>query len=93
MHIRTTVLLAALGACSQQPEEQQRQSAAPAPVVAPEPPAATPMASVQQAAMIDLPKDPAQLKRLETMGYTVHTDHLHAPGVSVCPKMSGDPIM
>lgn len=92
MHIRTIVLLAALGACSQQPEEQQRQTAAPAPV-APAPPAATPMASVQQAAMIDVPKDPAQLKRLETMGYTVHTDHLHAPGVSVCPKMSGDPIM
>ncbi len=94
MHMRTIVLLFALGACSQQPAEQPRQTAAPAPAApAPAAPAVTPMAPVQQAAMIDVPKDPAQLKRLETMGYTVHTDHLHAPGVSVCPKMGDDPIM
>ncbi len=93
MHIRMIVLLLALGACSEQPAQQPRQAAAPVPVAVAPAPAVTPMAPVQQAAMIDVPKDPAQLKRLETMGYTVHTDHLHAPGVSVCPKMGDDPIM
>ena len=27
------------------------------------------------------------------MGYTVHEDHLHAPGVTSCPKMSENPVM
>ena len=42
--------------------------------------------------MIPIPKDQAQLKRLLAMGYTVHEDHLHAPGVTSCPKMSENPI-
>ena len=82
---RTIVLLIALGACSQEPREAStEQPAATGPV---------PTAPLKQAAMVSLPKDPAKLKRLEAMGYTVHEDHLHAPGVSACPKMSDDPIM
>lgn len=42
--------------------------------------------------MIPMPKDKAQLKRLLAMGYTIHEDHLHAPGVVGCPKMSENPI-
>ena len=53
---------------------------------------ATPL-PVQQAQLVSVPKDPAQLKRLESLGYTVHEDHLHAPGVTTCPKMGDDPVM
>lgn len=42
--------------------------------------------------MIPIPKDRAQLQRLLAMGYTVHEDHLHAPGVTSCPKMSENPV-
>ena len=81
MRIRMLVLVFALAACGRQPAQEKRAEA---------PPAAAPM---QQAAMVSLPKDPASVKRLEAMGYTVHDDHLHAPGVSSCPKMGDDPIM
>jgi hypothetical protein len=93
--MRTILLLLALGACSQQPGEQERQAAAPAaPVQAPAPaPAASPAAPAVQAAMISVPSDPAKLKKLEAMGYTAHMDHLHAPGVTTCPKTGEDPVM
>ena len=42
--------------------------------------------------MIPMPKDKAQLKRLLAMGYTIHDDHLHAPGVIGCPEMSEKPV-
>lgn len=95
MQKRTIILLLALGACSQQPAEEARQAAAPAPASIPPPVAQTPMpgAPAVQAAMIAVPTDPAQLKRLETMGYTAHMDHLHAPGVTTCPKTGDDPVM
>ena len=86
--MRTIVLLLALGACSQQPAEQSQETAAPA-----EAAPATADAPVHQAAMVSVPKDPAKLQRLQKMGYSVHEDHLHAPGVSSCPKMSDDPVM
>lgn len=85
--MRIFVLLLALGACSQQPAEQAR-SQAPADAAP-----ATPAVPTHQAAMLSVPEDPAQLKKVEAMGYTVHEDHLHAPGVSTCPKMGSDPVM
>ena len=92
--MRMILLLLALGACSQQPREQDRQAAAPtAPAPAPAPAAATPAAPAVQAAMISVPTDPAKLKKLEAMGYTAHMDHLHAPGVTTCPKTGEDPVM
>ncbi|MBA2770436.1 MAG: hypothetical protein H0U34_00240 [Sphingomonas sp.] len=99
--MRTIVLLLALGACSQQPAQQpadQRAEVAPPAAQAPaqaQPPAqvATPAAPAVQAAMISVPTDPAKLKKLEVMGYTAHMDHLHAPGVTTCPKTGDDPIM
>jgi hypothetical protein len=41
--------------------------------------------------LIPIPKDKAQLNRLLAMGYTVHKDHMHPPGVKECPldKNSG----
>ena len=33
------------------------------------------------------------LKKVQAMGYTVHEDHLHAPGVSTCPKAGDGPVM
>lgn len=41
---------------------------------------------------IPIPKDKAQLQRLLAMGYKIHEDHLHAPGVTSCPKMSENPV-
>ncbi len=93
--MRTMILLLALGACSQQPAEQSRETAeAPAQAQAQAPaPAATPAAPVIPAAMISVPTDPTKLKKLEAMGYTAHMDHLHAPGVTTCPKTGDDPVM
>jgi len=34
---------------------------------------------------IAIPKDKEQLDRLLAMGYTVHNDHMHPPGVRECP--------
>ena len=83
---KLVVPLLALAACSQQRHEQAaEQKAAPVPAILP--------AKVSKAAlMIPIPKDQAQLKRLLAMGYTVHEDHLHAPGVTSCPKMSENPV-
>ena len=91
------VAVLALAACSQQKDDQAQQKApAPAAPSAPAPPAAPAgmgTAKVSKPAlMIPMPKDPAQLKRLVAMGYTPHEDHLHAPGVTSCPKMSENPI-
>jgi len=34
--------------------------------------------------MIPVPTDKAQLKRMLALGYTVHEDHMHPPGVNEC---------
>ncbi len=88
--MRIVVVLLALGACSEQPARQASEIAPPAAV-----PTATvdPQAPALQASMASIPKDPGALKKLEGMGYTVHEDHMHAPGVISCPKMGDDPIM
>ena len=46
-----------------------------------------PSAAATPAAMeskMPVPADKAQLKRMLAMGYTVHEDHLHPPGVKEC---------
>ena len=77
----------ALAACSQQ-NDQSANSRTPA--VAP--PQVLPVKASKAALMVPIPKEAAQLKRLLAMGYTVHEDHLHAPGVTSCPKMSENPV-
>ena len=82
------VAFACLAACSQQKPAEVRDEAGPAaPVSLPAP---TP---AKQALMLPVPKERAQLERLLAMGYTRHEDHLHAPGVTSCPKMSENPVM
>jgi len=83
--IAVLLLLAACG------EEKKNQ----APVAGPVTPAALPASAALQpkaALWIPIPKDKAQLQRLLAMGYKIHQDHLHAPGVNGCPKMSEDPV-
>lgn len=85
--IAATALL--LAACGQREQEQQAaaQPAAKAPAI-------PGMAAGQSKAalLLDIPADKAELKRLLAMGYTIHEDHLHAPGVTSCPKMSENPV-
>ena len=86
--MRVLVVLLLLGACSRAPERQANDAAAAAP-----PAVATGDVVPRQAALMSVPKDPEAVKKLEAMGYSVHDDHLHAPGVKACPKMGDDPIM
>ena len=88
MRLFVALLVFGASACGQEPEPNE---------VAAEPaPAATPMAqptAAQKSMLVPIPDDKAQLLRLETMGYTVHDDHLHLPGVKACPMdMSGGPV-
>ena len=83
-------VLLGLAACSQQKHagDTHRILALSAPAKA-SVPATRP---AKRALMIPIPKDHAQLQRLLAMGYTIHEDHLHAPGVTSCPKMSENPV-
>jgi hypothetical protein len=93
MRITAGLVVLALGACGveRQPDGQAAASAAGSSAV--EVPAAAKAARAQSSPLMAMPDDPAALKRLEAMGYTVHEDHLHAPGVTSCPKMGDDPVM
>ena len=75
-----------IAACGQQ-EQQQAAQVPNAPVI----PALTAGQS-KAALMIAIPRDPDALRKLVKMGYTIHEDHLHAPGVTSCPKMSENPV-
>lgn len=89
---RLLPLLILLTACS----DERQSEAEPAAAAPPPPPvAATPAAqpaAMQSEGLAELPTDPEQLKRMVAMGYTVHEDHLHKPGVASCPKMGADPV-
>jgi hypothetical protein len=76
------VLAFSLGACGKgsAPPEQAPKASAPATSAIPTM-ASKPMAMER---MIPVPTDKAQLKRMLTMGYTVHEDHMHSPGVNEC---------
>ena len=82
---KPALLFLALASCSQRHEQTNQQQAGPAPAI-------LPVKASKGALMIMIPKDQVQLKRLLAMGYTVHEDHLHAPGVTSCPKMSENPV-
>lgn len=80
------LLLFGFAACHKQaepaPDPQTARAAQPASLDA-----AQSMTSSKAAAMhsIPVPKDKAQLDRMLAMGYTVHEDHMHPPGVKECP--------
>lgn len=93
MRLLPTVLLLGLASCRQNSDQTAAQPSA-------QPTASTtsskPMASkpvTAQAAMIPVPTDKAQLERMLAMGYTVHEDHLHAPGVKECPFNMGGSVV
>lgn len=76
------VLALTLAACGKgsAPPAQAPKSSAPGTSVLPTV-AAKPAAMER---MIPVPADKAQLKRMLAMGYTVHEDHMHPPGVKEC---------
>jgi hypothetical protein len=49
--------------------------------------------SPTKAAMLAVPEDKQQLERLLALGYTVHEDHLHPPGVKECPFNMGGGVV
>jgi hypothetical protein len=81
--VRPTLILLLLAfACgkSPAPPAQPPKTSVPAagalPTIAPKP------AAMER--MIPVPKEQVQLKRMLAMGYTVHEDHMHPPGVKEC---------
>lgn len=94
--MRSAVLIVlALGACSQQDQPGAQAQPAQAAVTPVEMPAAAAVMPAQSSPLMTIPEDRDALKRLEAMGYTIHAEqgHLHAPGVTSCPKMGDDPVM
>jgi PBP1b-binding outer membrane lipoprotein LpoB len=96
--MRIFVALLLLAGCAQESEPEanavETSAAPPAPV---RPPATVPQAGQpqpnQSSALMAIPEDPQAVAKLEAMGYTIHMDHLHAPGVTTCPKMGNDPVV
>jgi hypothetical protein len=80
------LLLLGIATCGKQADRQAQRSAKPA-VMTSTTAAQSTMPGKTLAAMhfIAVPKDKAQLNRLLAMGYTVHNDHMHPPGVKECP--------
>lgn len=91
MRVIMGTLVLALAACGS--EQPQREAEAPKAAAAVSTPAQA--AVPVQAAMMAIPDDPEAVKRLQAMGYTVHSEenHLHAPGVKGCPAMADGPVM
>jgi hypothetical protein len=88
-----SLVLLGLAACAQQKTSETRQETRQTAGVATPAKASSPAAgSPKRALMVPIPKDHGQLERLLAMGYTIHEDHLHAPGVTSCPKMSENPV-
>ena len=90
MRVTVTFLLLALAACGRGEIDRREEKPVQVPVASA--PAARPVATK---ASMPIPDDPAALKRLEAMGYTVHREggDLHAPGVTNCPAMADGPVM
>jgi hypothetical protein len=49
--------------------------------------------AASNAAIIAVPEDKQQLQRLLAMGYTVHEDHMHPPGMKECPFNMGGGVV
>ncbi|HEU5285048.1 MAG TPA: hypothetical protein VFU20_00890 [Sphingomicrobium sp.] len=87
--MRIVIAMLMLGACTAEPQaaREERPAAPAAGQAAPQPQPG------QSSMLMSVPEDPEALKKLVAMGYTVHDDHLHAPGVTACPKMGEDPVV
>lgn len=82
-----------VGACAPEGQEGQAQSPELSAGKVEVPAAAAAAVPAASSQLMAIPDDPDALKRLEAMGYTIHGDHLHAPGVTDCPKMGDGPVM
>lgn len=88
------LLLLGFSACSKPRGDEDQQPVAPAPAAtATAQSMVSGNAATAQAAMIPVPADKQQLERMVAMGYTVHDDHLHAPGVKECPFNMGGSVV
>lgn len=99
--MRMILALLLVTGCAQEREAENRagpgntaEAGPPAPAA---PPAGVPQPGQptpgQSSALMAIPEDPQAVAKLEAMGYTIHMDHLHAPGVTVCPKLGNDPVV
>ncbi|HEX6072227.1 MAG TPA: hypothetical protein VFY95_04385 [Sphingomicrobium sp.] len=94
--MREIAILVAVGFCAcgkeADPVAQPAQAPAATSAAAPQSPVAGKMAPTK-AAMLAVPEDKQQLERLLALGYTVHEDHLHPPGVKECPFNMGGGVV
>ena len=79
------LLLFATCACGKQAERQVQQSSKASAITGAAAAESAMPGKTSAAMLIAVPKDKAQLDRLLAMGYTVHKDHMHPPGVKECP--------
>lgn len=81
------ILLLGLACCGRQADLSGAQAPVAKPIAFPATAAqsAMPVKAGAEMKLIPIPKDKAQLARLISMGYTVHNDHMHPPGVKSCP--------
>jgi hypothetical protein len=91
------LLLLGMSACGRQSSETAAQQPPAKPMAAMADPMTTArqsvMAAAAKAGVIPIPKDKGQLDRLLAMGYKVHEDHLHPPGMKECPFSMGGSVV
>lgn len=95
MRLLPTLLLAGLIACGKEADPESVQTpakAAPATAMAAQSMVAGKQATAK-AEMIPVPSDKQQLERMLAMGYTVHEDHMHPPGMKECPFNMGGSVV
>ncbi len=95
MRVSVAVIVLAVCACSGDGDPERDTSPSIGASTVDVPVASGAMPAQASAMMMAIPSDPEALKRLESMGYTVHREeeHLHAPGVKGCPAMAEGPVM
>jgi hypothetical protein len=90
MKLLPILVLLGLAACGKEADPGAQQPPAESAAV---PASSSGKPAMAQAAMIPVPSDKVQLERMLTMGYTVHEDHLHSPGVKECPFNMGGSVV
>jgi len=82
------LLLLALAGCGKEADPKYQRADVSKPAADAIAATAQPMIGGKAAAemhLIPIPTDKAQLNRLLAMGYTIHENHMHPPGVKSCP--------
>jgi hypothetical protein len=79
------LLLLWIAACEQNSDDRSANLSAAAPGSG----LAAPAQASKPPAVVPLPGSQDERDRMILAGYTPHADHLHAPGVDVCPLAKG----